>query len=366
MKRIHHIVLGAALATAPLGISAQGVAQVRLRPADATLPYEFTRVGALRELSDGRVIVTDAGDAKLLMGDLRAGSVTQIGRQGRGPGEYVNVRELIPLRGDTTAMPAQGGWLLIVGATLAGAKSADDPAVRALRFEILGADTFGHVYASGPTPRRADMTIADARDSSRVIRVRIRDVVVDTVARLRVRPYELQTLTSTSGLTMTRAMPPPLSAGDEAQATSDGWLAIVRVEPYAVDWVDPRGMLTRGPALPYRANRLTPADRQALVDAIPNRPDRMPPYDVTKMPELVPPFVNPALVVTRDGRALVRRTIVASSRESRYDIVDRSGRITGQLVLPLNERVIAFGTKCVYVAWKDADDIEHLRRHPWP
>jgi hypothetical protein len=111
---------------------------------------------------------------------------------------------------------------------------------------------------------------------------------------------------------------------------------------------------------------LTAADRQALIDAIPNRPNLMPPYDVNKFPEFVPPFVNPALVLTRDGRAAVLRTVVASSRELQYDLVDRKGKLVARFAIPRNERIVAFGVKSVYVAWKDADDIERLRRHPWP
>jgi hypothetical protein len=37
-----------------------------------------------------------------------------------------------------------------------------------------------------------------------------------------------------------------------------------------------------------------------------------------------------------------------------------------QVAMAENERIVGFGVKSVYVAWKDADDIERLRRHPWP
>lgn len=49
-----------------------------------------------------------------------------------------------------------------------------------------------------------------------------------------------------------------------------------------------------------------------------------------------------------------------------YDIVGRRGMLAARIRLADNERFIAFGARSAYVVEKDADDVERLRRHPWP
>ena len=56
----------------------------------------------------------------------------------------------------------------------------------------------------------------------------------------------------------------------------------------------------------------------------------------------------------------------AARPEPRYDVIDRRGVVNGQLVLEPNERLVGFGARSVYVVERDADDIERIRRHPWP
>ena len=45
-----------------------------LRPAAATLDHEFTRVGSVRELGDGRILVTETEEDVLLVADLHTGT----------------------------------------------------------------------------------------------------------------------------------------------------------------------------------------------------------------------------------------------------------------------------------------------------
>ena len=61
----------------------------------------FSRVSALRELLDGRVVVMNSKERSvyLLNPKTRAGS--SIGRQGTGPGEYTRPNGLVSLRGDS-------------------------------------------------------------------------------------------------------------------------------------------------------------------------------------------------------------------------------------------------------------------------
>ena len=66
-----------------------------------------------------------------------------------------------------------------------------------------------------------------------------------------------------------------------------------------------------------------------------------------------------------DGRIALRRKSTLNKPAVRYIIVNRRGTIDGEITLAANEEIIGFGPTSVYVAFKDEDDIQRLRRHPW-
>src|SRR5688572_21860994 len=90
---------------------------VTLRPADATLGEPFTSVYSIRELADGRVLISDNGqDNRLVVADLASGRVRTVGNVGAGPGEYRAAGRLFPLAGDSTLFidsPQRGYWWLL-------------------------------------------------------------------------------------------------------------------------------------------------------------------------------------------------------------------------------------------------------------
>jgi hypothetical protein len=74
----------------------------------------------VRERKDGRVIITDSRDERIVVADLRAGSVQQIGRKGRGPNEYPRALPMWSVGGDSSVMVGSPSrWLRwIAGASL--------------------------------------------------------------------------------------------------------------------------------------------------------------------------------------------------------------------------------------------------------
>ena len=88
MRRLRNSVLKAALVMAPLSLFGQVVPQIKLKAADAKLDEEFTALGSVRELSDGRVLLNDARDKRIVVADFKTGAVAQVGRLGSGPNEY--------------------------------------------------------------------------------------------------------------------------------------------------------------------------------------------------------------------------------------------------------------------------------------
>ena len=72
-----------------------------LRPATDSIPVEFNRIVGMRELPDGTLLVSDAGDRRLVVIDFKSQTLQQIGREGRGPGEYGVPTQFYALAGDS-------------------------------------------------------------------------------------------------------------------------------------------------------------------------------------------------------------------------------------------------------------------------
>lgn len=92
----------------------------QLEEPDATFPEPFSLIRGLRELSDGRVLVTDWIEERLVALDFRSGEARDIGRVGGGPREFRLPASLVALPGDSTLLVDVGnGRFAIVGPDLA-------------------------------------------------------------------------------------------------------------------------------------------------------------------------------------------------------------------------------------------------------
>lgn len=159
--RLHCVLLLGVTATPLLGQRAPVVAT--LPPPAVALDVEFTRIAAIRELADGRTLVTDEAEKKLFVVDWNARRTRQLGREGQGPGEYALPRQLFALAGDSTLLvdATAGRWLLLHRDTIIETVAADAPAIRAGARVPRGADT--RVLA-----REAEMRGTQPRDPSAV------------------------------------------------------------------------------------------------------------------------------------------------------------------------------------------------------
>ena len=94
--------LSVLLASQPIGLAAQTTVPIG-RP-NLEYPEAFSSITGVRELADGRVIVADSRERTLQLIDLRTGAVKAIGREGRGPGEFLAIIGLLPQPGDQTLL----------------------------------------------------------------------------------------------------------------------------------------------------------------------------------------------------------------------------------------------------------------------
>src|SRR5687767_13658503 len=78
----------AVLAAVPVAVSAQNPPLRLISKMDVEYAEPFSCISGLRELSDGRIIVSDVREKTVQLIDLKKGTATKIGREGQGPGEW--------------------------------------------------------------------------------------------------------------------------------------------------------------------------------------------------------------------------------------------------------------------------------------
>ena len=322
------------------------------------LNAEFSDLTTIRELADGRVLLFDRKEERLVAGEFPTGSVYDIARKGQGPAEFEFIATLLPLTGDTTiAADMTRRWLILVGDSVVRKVLPEHPLLqRAL--EPLGADQNGRILSQvfpGSLGAPAESTLA-------VLIHRVSGDA-DTVARMAVegRRGPISAVTTPGqgrGISIRRI---PLSSSEKPRLFSDGWVAVVRLDPYRVDWRAPDGRWSLGKPLSARPIRMSEAEKTAYIKR--NSWSR----NATDWPRELPPFENPVtLLASPDGRVLVKRLPTLAEPGTRYDVIDRAGNRVTQVVLGAKEHILGFGARSVYVVTTDDDGIQRLRRHPWP
>jgi hypothetical protein len=337
----------------------------------------FTKIEAVRELQDGRTLVIDSRERALMIVDWSAPEPKTIGRAGDGPGEYRAPGSIIALKGDSTLVTDRqnGKWYVLYRDRIITTLTRDRPLVGFVGGQP-SADTMGRflvlhgTHLPGRPGNFGGPDSYNQSESATVIVVHRETGKADTVARIR-GPYTGTNAVRArvDGMNITYMLVNPLAAGDQVLLFPDGWIAIAFVAPYRVDWLAASGTAVRGQPLPHSPQRVDDRIKQQAIDDRWAGPgSRAPKFALTDFPawpNVVPPFMNYALLALPDGRVAIRRTSLGADRSVHYDIVDRRGMLSSILRLAPNERIMSFGARSVYVAAVGRDDLETLRRHQW-
>ena len=341
---------------------------ISLGAATGALVHEFIRIGSVRELLDGRVLVTDPSDDAIIVGDFSANSSRAIRALGSGPGEYRDLGTLIPLGGDTTLM-ADGSndrFLILHHDRILSTLAPDDPLVSALGTNLIGGDASSRLLGI-KVVASADVTKERRRNGRVVISIDRRSLNVDTIAHIRNTEMSFQSVGPT-GQGMIRVATVIMSSPEQAAVFPDGQVAIALQEPYRVEWHGPDGRVLRGAPIEQKAPPVNEAEREAWkqrYEAFAGEPWTFP-DDRFPWAEFVPPFSQGALTALPDGNLLVAREPWSGGTGNNYDVIDRRGIRVGTLQLGASGRVVGAGHGVIYVASIDADGIEHLQRYAWP
>jgi hypothetical protein len=417
--------LGGAMCVVLVGAVAAQNPPVRNLKLDFEYAEPFTCVSGFRELSDGRVVVSDVREKRVEIIDLRRGTITKVGREGQGPGEWSVPQGMYALSGDTTLMwdPQNRRFLtirpdgsvgkeVVVDITAGGGAPPAGPVISGgsgggragaafggmAMASVRGpaaVDRMGRFYYQGsPLIIGADGTPVSA-DSAAIMRFDPRTSRLDTVAFLQLARSTVQTSSDARGGGRSSTSVMMLGANPFAPAASwavapDGRIAIVHPNPYRVEWISPTKARTVGPAVSYERLRLTEADKApprapvcpitismgggggAPVGAaatsvtqtrvsVGGGPGGAPRTD---WPEVKPPFVSGrygGALVAPNGELWIGRSRAVDDPPS-YDIFDASGKLTARAVLPKGTRVVGFGNGTLYGYRMDDDDLVYLQR----
>lgn len=314
---------------------------------------------AARELSDGRLAVLSRGSEEVLIFTESGALDMTIGREGSGPGEFVDPIELLILQGDSIVV---WDWdlnrisLFDASGSLVRTIAPDPPvAVPTGGFGALGD---GFVIAShqvmqffeGPdfTPQYLQLLAYDSRGE-----------LTDTVATL---PFgSLAIVNPEANLMGSPTFEPEgmFASSGSAVYTSDGASPEVAIRGLdgrvsrLVRWRSPDRAVFRSDIETYRESRLAGLEG-GFLELIRDQLDRVPTADVF-------PTAS-AVALGSQGDLWVRRYVRPSAATAEWWRFDGNGAFRCALGMPLDWTVMEFGRSSVLVVAPDDLDVEFVER----
>jgi hypothetical protein len=370
------LLLATSLATAIAPAAAQ-TAIVLDRP-ERVLSEPFSFVRGVRELSNGKLLVADWVENRVVLADFGADACADVITEGPGPQELRLPIGLVRHRADSTLLIDYGNNRVTVLDPAGRATSsivADAPGLSGVR----GLTRDGEFLFA--VPGWADQERALTDDSVRIVRWRPgtearRDVAVVQGTRMRKdRSPAMQPRIPTVGY----------ASQDAWVVTSTGAIVIVRAMPYRVEVVGADGARRVGPAVPMTRRTVTTADKRRWIAEFSagsmqsgrgenGGMGRAPAVDEAEITRLMgttefalehPPFdANAVLIDLRDRVWVGRPAMPGQPRH--YDVFDLGGQRLLDVQVGAGRRIAHVGAHGVYAVAEDADGVQTIERYRLP
>jgi hypothetical protein len=318
MMRCYVVALSVVIHGSALG--AQSIPRITRPPAVDRLAHEFGEVLSIRAFGDSAMLVSDRFPSTLMRGDWRSGRTMEVGRSGQGPGEYETPGIIIALSGDTSLLTdlRNGRWSWFDGTTFVRHATRANPGPRTIGPLVYGASRAGAVLgtrgvtnrSAQGTKRRMFATYPEFADSQLVLRVSLAAGSIDTVATVRGgyagEPNEI--VRNVNGVDVTYILRSALATQEQAVLLVDGWIALVLLEPFRVDWIDPGGKRHRGAPLPIERVAVSAAEKRFTLERLVSSGSlRWRDSDYPHWPAYVPAFLTRSVLPLPSGQIAIRR-----------------------------------------------------------
>ena len=406
--------LGLVMLAAPA--HAQGPRERTLGMPTVISAEPFRDIAAVRELSDGRLIVVERGPLNPMIKNMMAGFARAAGRGGRGStadslaklpdgpparmvvfdatltslkpidqvgaglGEIQQLAGLVSALADTTLVLDVGRSDLLVidpSGKFVGSKSVPLGAGAMLAANGVAVDRSGRLLfqpreqVSRNTP--AGMEVGSP-DSAAIIALDFKTGAMVPVAHVRVAGNSaiMETDASSPGTTKMHMKTVPFPVIDDWVLMQDGTLAIIRGSDLHIDWVTPDGERRSTPPIAYAQQAVTDSDRvkfrhqQHLTDSLPMLPRNMSMIAVEpdSFPHFKPPFSTRGAKAASDGSIWLPSKIISPAAPEGYAVIGSDGRVLEIVHLPKFQRLLGFGKNVVYVEVSDGRQNNRVARIP--
>lgn len=341
-------------------------------------PESFSQVRGARELADGRLMVSDYIDQRVVALDFTSGQATSLFRRGGGPAEIRLPTRLVAMPGDSTLVVDLGNQrLLVVGPSGRAVRTipGDVPGVMG----VNGVDPRGALYYAIPAWASAR---AFAGDTVQLIRSPKGGGAADTLAKIvgdRMR-------SDIKAPALTPRIPTVgYGARDAWWLGSDGRLRVLRASIYTLEVYGAGAARRTGPSNAWETPPVTAADRRRYVEEFlastptsgrgenggmgmspkPTEAQLQEMLAGTQFATRFPMFEAGAVHQAPGDRVWVGRP-ARSTVARRYDVLDADGRIVAAVELAPGRRVLTISSQWVYVVLTDDDGVEQVERYPLP
>jgi hypothetical protein len=325
----------------------------------------LTTISGVRELPNGHLLVSDARRAAVYDVDPGTGAVTELGAAGGDERQYAQPGGFYAAAGDTTLLLDRGlAKVLVI-----------DPAGR-----IVGARSIKQSGITSSSDDDVDHQRVDARALAyfttwtRFRRGAAKPSVIDSIALLRfdaarqraetvtaLRQPEVRIVQATENMELSQEVLG--TPADEWGVAPDGRVAVVRGNPYHVEWYSRDGRATRGPAYAIAPIAFAQAEKDSIAAAARrgggasaamtsgpavNAADKKLYFADTKAA-----FARNDVIVAPSGEVWVRRSQAYGTSGTTYDVFDGEGRRIDRVLLAGHVRVIGFGKGRAYAVDRD-------------
>jgi hypothetical protein len=318
---------------------------------DAAREYQFAGIRGAVRLSNGRLVVGDAGSSEVRLYDPQGRFISAAGRSGGGPEEFRRMGELVAAAGDSVIVfDAATRRVSVLAPNGAFARSVTPAAA------TLGADLAG-VLENGsfvfgiprPVPPREGLS----RDSVVYVLVSPDGSETDTLG---VAPGGQQ-FQGISGSRVQRMTNP---FGPAAASTASGNRVLVSAtDSYEIREYAPNGNATRLIRRQVTPQPFTNAHYRQVADQFPQLADAL---AAIPRPSHVPAFS--LLMADRQDHLWVQDYPSPGATSVSWTVFDPRGVMLGQVALPANFRPTDIGRDYVLGVWADDLGVEHVRLYP--